>query len=113
VSAYIGNGQNCWSGVCWADAAKVYRLALDQGVTEPVYHAVADEAVPFREIAEVIGRRLGLPVEPRDREHFGWFATFAGADLTASSARTRSALGWEPAGPSLIADLDQPGYYAG
>ncbi len=112
VSAYIGDGQNCWSGVYRLDAAKVYRLALEQGVTEPVYHAIADEAVPFKEIAEVIGRRLGLPVEPRDREHFGWFAMMAGADMSASSARTRSLLAWEPTGPSLIADIDQPGYYA-
>ena len=113
VSAYIGDGQNCWSGVYRLDAAKVYRLALERGVTEPVYHAVTDEAVPFRAIAEVIGRRFGLPVEPREREHFGWFATMAGADMAASSARTRSLLGSEPAGPSLIADIDQPGYYAG
>ena len=112
VSAYIGNGQNCWSGVYRLDAARVYRLALEQGVTEPVYHAIADEAVPFKEIAEVIGRRLGLPVEPREREHFGWFAMMAGADMAASSARTRSLLAWEPTGPSLISDIDQPGYYA-
>lgn len=112
VSAYIDDGQNCWSGVYRLDAAKVYRLALEQGVTEPVYHAVADEVVTFREIAEVIGRRLGLPVEPRDREHFGWFAMMAGADMAVSSARTRSILGWEPTGPSLLADIDQSGYYA-
>jgi nucleoside-diphosphate-sugar epimerase len=113
VSAYIGDGQNCWSGVHRSDAAKVYRLALEQGVTEQVYHAVADEAVPFKEIAAVIGRHLGLPVEPREREHFGWFASMAGADMAASSASTRSGLGWEPAGPSLIADIDQSSYYVG
>lgn len=112
VSAYIGDGQNCWSGVHRLDAAKVYRLALEQGVTEAVYHAVADEAVPFKEIAEVIGRRLGVAVEPREREHFGWFAMMAGADMAASSARTRSLLAWQPGGPSLIADIDQPEYYA-
>jgi len=112
VSAYIGEGQNCWSGVYRHDAARVYRLALEHGVNEPVYHAVADEAVPFREIAEVIGRRLGLPVEARGREHFGWFAMMAGADMAASSARTRGLLGWEPEGPGLLMDLDQPGYYA-
>ncbi|MXN53258.1 NAD(P)H-binding protein [Shinella sp. AETb1-6] len=110
VSAYIGSGENCWSGVYRLDAARVYRFALEKGVTEPVYHAVADEAVPFRQIAEVIGRRLGLPVEPREREHFGWFANMAGADMAVSSARTRSLLQWEPAGPSLLADIDQPGY---
>ena len=61
----------------------------------------------------MIGRRLGLPVESRGPEHFGWFARFAAADMPASSARTRSLLGWEPAGPDLVADLDQPDYYAG
>ncbi|MEZ7137415.1 SDR family oxidoreductase [Komagataeibacter sp. SM21] len=112
VSAYIGDGQNKWSGVYRLDAAKVYRLALEQGVTEPVYHAVADEAVPFRDIASIIGRRLGLPAEPREREHFGWFATMAGGNMAASSARTRALLGWNPTGPSLLADLEQPAYYA-
>lgn len=70
-------------------------------------------AVPFKEIAEAIGLQLGLPVEPRARSHFGWFAHFAGAELSASSALTRSVLGWKPTGPSLIADIDQPGYHAG
>lgn len=112
VSAYIGDGQNKWSGVYRLDAAKVYRLALEQGVTEAVYHAVADEAVPFRDIASIIGRRLNLPVEPREREHFGWFATMAGGNMAASSARTRALLGWNPTGPSLLADLEQPAYYA-
>jgi nucleoside-diphosphate-sugar epimerase len=113
VSAYLGEGRNCWAGVHRLDAARVYRLALEQGVTESAYHAVADDAVPFKEIAEVIGRRLGLPVESREREHFGGFANFAGADMSVSSARTRELLGWTPAGPSLLADLDQPDYYAG
>ena len=112
VSAYIGDGQNCWAGVFRLDAARVYRLALEQGVTEPVYHAVADEAVPFKAIAELIGRRLNLPVEPREREHFGWFANIAGADMSVSSARTRELLGLAPQGPHLLAGLDQPGYYA-
>ena len=113
VSAYLGEGRNAWAGVHRLDAAGVYRLALEQGVTESVYHAVADEAVPFKAIAEVIGRRLGLPVASREREHFGWFANMAGADMAASSARTRALLGWTPGGPGLLADLDQPGYYAG
>lgn len=112
VSAYIDDGQNKWSGVYRLDATKVYRLALEQGVTEAVYHAVADEAVPFRNIASIIGRRLGLPVELREREHFGWFATMAGGNMAASSARTRALLGWNPTGPSLLADLEQPAYYA-
>ncbi|WP_404483035.1 SDR family oxidoreductase [Pseudomonas sp. HT11] len=78
VSAYIGDGENCWSGVYRTDAARVYRLALEEGVSQAVYHAVADEAVPFKAIAEVIGRRLGVPVEARPREHFGWFAMMPG-----------------------------------
>lgn len=113
VSAYIGDGQNCWSGVYRGDAAKVYRLAVEQGATERVYHAVADEAVPFKDIAEVVGRRLGVPVEPREPEHFGWFAMRVGAEMAASSARTRSVLDWRPTGPSLLADIDQPSYYSG
>ncbi len=111
VSAYIDGSENCWSGVHRLDAARVYRLALEQGVPEDVYHAVADEAVPFAEIAAVVGHRLGLPVEARPREHFGWFATMASADMAASSARTRTLLNWDPAGPSLLDDLDPPGYY--
>lgn len=113
VSAYLGDGGNRWSGVYRHDAARVYRLALESGVTSPVYHAVADEAVAFKAIAETIGKRLGLPVESRDREHFGWFAMMAGADMSASSAYTRELLDWTPQGPSLLADIDQPGYYVG
>jgi len=112
VSAYIDDGSNAWAGVCRTDAARVYRLALEQGVTEQAYHAVADESVPFREIAKVIGRRLGLPVEPRPTEHFGWFAHFAGTNMSVSAERTRKLLGWKPKGPDLLADLDQPGYFA-
>lgn len=111
VSAYIGEGANRWAGVHVRDAARVYRLALEQGAAEPVYHAVADEGVPFKAIAELIGRRLGLPVESREREHFGWFADFAAADMWARSERTRTVLGWQPNEPDLLSDLDQPGYY--
>jgi len=111
VSAYIEEGENCWSGVHRLDAARLYRLALEQGATEAAYHAVADEAVPFRQIAAVIGRRLGLPVEARPREHFGWFAMMAGADMAASSARTRTLLDWQPSGPGLLEEIDRPAYY--
>ncbi|WP_046660031.1 SDR family oxidoreductase [Lysobacter capsici] len=113
VSAYLGEGGNRWSGVHRRDAARVYRLALESGVTSPVYHAVADEAVAFKAIAEMIGKRLGVPVESRDREHFGWFAMMAGADMSVSSAYTRELLDWTPQDPGLLADIDQPGYYAG
>lgn len=112
VSAYVGDGQNCWAGVHRLDAARVYRLALEEGLTQSVYHAVADEAVPFRSIAEIIGRRLDQPVEARGPEHFEWFGHFAGATMSASSARTREILRWTPQGPSLLTDLDQPSYYS-
>ncbi|MGE6783474.1 SDR family oxidoreductase [Ensifer adhaerens] len=112
VSAYLEDGGNCWSGVYRDDAARVYRLALESGTTESAYHAVADEAIPFRQIAETIGRNLGLPFEARPREHFGWFAGMAGSNMAASSARTRAVLGWRPVGPDLLSDLEQADYYA-
>lgn len=111
VSAYIGDGQNRWPGVHRLDAARLYRLVVEHGATEPAYHAIADEGVPFKAIAEVIGRRLGLPVEEREAAHFGWFGAFTGLDMPASSARTRALLGWTPTGPGLLADIDQPGYF--
>ncbi len=112
VSAYIGEAQNDWAGVSRLDAARVFRLALEQGVTDPVYHAVADEAVSFKAIAERVGNRLGIPVESREPAHFEWFAHFAKSSMSASSARTRASIGWTPQGPSLLENLDQPGYYA-
>lgn len=111
VSAYLGDGLNRWPGVHRFDAARLYRLVLEQGITLPAYHAIADQGVPFKDIAEAIGRGLGVPVEPRDAAHFGWFASFAGADMPASSARTQALLGWRPTGPGLLRDLGQPGYY--
>jgi len=111
VAAYLGDGLNRWPGVHRFDAARVYRLALDQGVSESAYHAVADQGVAFKDIATVIGRHLGLPVEPRSREHFGWFADFAGMDAPTSSERTRTLLNWTPTGPDLLSDIDQAGYF--
>lgn len=115
VAAYIGDGNNRWPGVHRLDAARLYRLALEQGVESGPYHAVDDEGVSFKAIAEVIGRRLGVPVVSKTPEeasgHFGWFARFAGMDIPSSSARTRSALGWKPEQPGLIADLDQSHYF--
>ena len=115
VSAYVGDGLNRWPAVHRLDAAHLYRLALEKRSTAVRYHAIADEGVPFREIASVIGRRLNLPVVsvPAEKaaDHFGWIATFVGIDGPAASEQTRKQLGWEPKHPGLIADLDQPHYF--
>lgn len=117
MAAYVGDGLNRWPGVHRLDAARLYRLALERGVESGPYHAVADEGVAFKDIAAVIGRRLGVPIvslsPEQAAEHFGWFATFAGMDIPTSSARTRAALGWMPEQIDLLADIDQPGYFAG
>jgi nucleoside-diphosphate-sugar epimerase len=118
VSAYIGDGLNRWPAVHRLDAARVYRLALERGARRDRdhFHAVAEEGVTFKEIAEVIGRRLNIPVvsKPPEEaaEHFGWFAMFAGIDAPTSSAHTRAQLGWTPEEPRLIADIDHPAYFA-
>ena len=115
ISAYVGDGLNRWPAVHRLDAAPLYRLALEQGSAGASYHGVADEGVPFREIAEVIGRRLNVPVVSKSPEeaanHFGWLAHFVGIDCPASSAQTQQQLGWAPKQPGLIADLDQTHYF--
>ena len=108
-AAYIGDGQNRWAAVHVLDAARLYRLALEKGHVGARYHAVAEEGVSAREIAEAIGRGLNVPVKSVTQEkaadHFGWLAAFAGLDLVGSSAKTRENLGWNPTGPDLITDL--------
>ncbi|MDA9401874.1 SDR family oxidoreductase [Bradyrhizobium sp. CCBAU 45389] len=115
AAAYIGDGSNRWPAAHRIDAARVYRLALEQGASARRYHAIAEEGVPFKEIAEVIGKRLGVSVVSKSadeaEQHFGWFARFAGIDVPTSSAKTRAALGWEPKEKGLIEDLDQPHYF--
>jgi nucleoside-diphosphate-sugar epimerase len=97
------------------DAAHLYRLVLEKGTAAGRYHGVADEGVPTREIAEVIGRHLNVPVVSKSREeaadHFGWIALFFGMDCPASSAQTQERLGWRPVEPGLIADLEEMYYF--
>jgi nucleoside-diphosphate-sugar epimerase len=116
VAAYIGDGQNRWPAGHRFDAAKVYRLALERSAEGGPFHAIAEEGVPFKEIATIIARRLNVPLVSKSpeeaKEYFGWFAMFAGMDVPTSSARTRELLGWEPAGPGLIADMEA-GYFEG
>jgi nucleoside-diphosphate-sugar epimerase len=115
VSAYVGEGLNRWPAVHVLDAAHLYRLVLEKGSAGARYHAVADEGVPFQDIAGVIGRRLKAPVVSKSREeaadHFGWLGPFVSVDSPASSAQTQERLGWRPTRPSLIADIDRPSYF--
>jgi nucleoside-diphosphate-sugar epimerase len=115
VSGYIDDGANRWPAVHRLDAAVIYRLALENAPAGSVFHAVADEGVPTREIAEIIGRHLGVPVVSVAREdaaeHFGWMGVFFGLDAPASSALTQERLGWTPVQPGLVADLEQGHYF--
>jgi nucleoside-diphosphate-sugar epimerase len=115
VSAYVGDGANRWAAAPLKDVAHLYRLAVEQtgpGVT--VYHAVQEEGVALRDIAETLGSGLKVPVvsipPEKAAEHFGWFAHFAGLDMPASSEWTRKTLDWEPTGPGLIEDLTNMKY---
>ena len=111
VSAYVGDGQNRYPAAHVLEVARLSRLALEKAERGAKYHAVAEEGVTLKAIAEVLGRRLKVPVKSIAPEeapaHFGWLAMFAGRDLPASSELTRRKLGWVPTGPGLIADLEQ------
>jgi len=115
LSAYIDDGSNRWSAVHRLDAARLFRLALESAPAGTRLNAVGDEGVPFRDIADVIGKHLDLPVKsllPQEAGgHFGLFALFASMDVPASSALTQKRFGWEPVHPGLIADLDEGHYF--
>lgn len=114
ASAYVGDGLNLWPAVHRLDAARVYRLALERGARGEAYHAVAEEGVPFRAIAEAIGRQLGLPAvslsEAEARAHFGPLAPWVANSGPASNAWTRETLGWTPRQPGIAADIARPDY---
>lgn len=114
-SAYVGDGQNRWPAAHVLDTAHLYRLALEKGVAGARYHAVAEEGVPLKDIANAIGHGLNVPVtsisQEQAQEHFGFFGFFVGRDSPVSSARTRKKLGWNPTGPDLLTDLGNMRYF--
>ncbi|QYA16718.1 SDR family oxidoreductase [Rhizobium sp. AB2/73] len=114
VSAYIGDGQNRWPAVHRLDAARIFRLALERTAEGP-FHAVAEQGVALKDIAEAIARRFDLPLVSKAAaeasEHFGWFALFVGLDAPTSSDRTRTLLNWTPEQPELLEDLARPDYF--
>ena len=115
VSAFVGDGHNRWPATHRFDAAHLYRLALEKTDGYAKYHAVAEEGLKLRDIAEVIGRGLNVPVvsiAPEEAAaHFGWLGHFVARDVPASSAQTRQKLGWNPTGPGLISDLENMRYF--
>ncbi len=114
-SAYVGEGTNHWPSVHRLDAARAFRLALEKGIAGTRYHAVAEEGVPFRKLAELIATRAGVPavsLKPADAvRHFGWLGLFTGTDNLASSRLTQQWLGWQPSEVGMLADLAQDGYF--
>lgn len=115
LSAYIGEGANRWAAVHRLDAAHLYRRALESGTAGARYHGVAEEGVPTRAIAEVIGRHANVPVASKSGEdaqaHFGWLGRFFALDMAASSARTRESLGWAARHVTLLEDLERGTYF--
>jgi nucleoside-diphosphate-sugar epimerase len=114
-AACVGEGKNRWPAVHRLDAAILYRLILEHNGPSATYHAVAEQGIPFREIATIIGKRLNLPVvsksEREAADYFGWFTHFASLDTPASSEWTRSVLGWEPTHRGLLQDVDSEAYF--
>lgn len=114
VAGYVGDGSNSWAAVHRSDAARLVRLGLAKAPAGARLHAVAEQGVPTRVIAEAIGRIAGVPtasIAPEDAAaHFGWIGLFFGMDLAATSNRTQELLGWTPGGPTLIEDLDAGAY---
>jgi nucleoside-diphosphate-sugar epimerase len=117
AAAYVGDGNERWAAAHRLDVARLYRLALEKGAADGIYHAVGEEGVPMRQIIEVIGRALNVPVvsirQEEAGDYYGPLAMFAGLDMPASSAKTQAELGWKPTGIGLIADIGQPNYFAG
>lgn len=114
VSAYIGDGSNRWPAAHVSDVARLYRLAFEKAEPGAIYHAVGEEGVSMKAIAEAHGRGLNVPVvsiKPEEAEaHFGWLTRFAGHDMPASSALTQQKLNWKPTGPGIIADMNNMDY---
>lgn len=115
VAVYAGEGRNRWPAVHRLDAARLFRLALEQGVAGATYHGVAEAGIPMREIMTVVGQQLGLPVAAESpgaaAQHLGWVAHFAAMDSPASSTLTQRQLGWHPSQPGLLADLEAGHYF--
>ncbi|MBS7563690.1 SDR family oxidoreductase [Mucilaginibacter sp. Bleaf8] len=115
VAAYVGEGLNRWPAVHRLDAARLFRLALEKGAAGSIFHGVADEGVPMRDIVEVISRHLNVPVVSKTAqeaaEHFGWLAYFVGVDCPASSLQTQTQLGWTPVQTALLPDIDLGTYF--
>lgn len=115
VSGYVGDGSNQWAAVHRLDAADLLRRVVDDAPAGSAWHAIGEQGVPTREIAEAIGRGLDLPVRsvPGDQAttHFGWLGAFFGMDARASNDRTRATLGWQPTRQGLIADLEAGAYF--
>jgi nucleoside-diphosphate-sugar epimerase len=115
AAAYVGEGSERWAAAHRQDVARLYRLVLEKGVADGIYHAVGEEGVPMRQVMDVIGRALDVPVvsigQDEAGDYYGPLAMFAGLDMPASSALTQQWLGWTPTGIGLIADIGQPGYF--